>query len=490
MKHEKEKNTADYNTFKNANLAVKGEIMKLEEAIAKFETAQATAASKASTPQTSTAPKGSTHTTSKPAKFAPKRAHLPTSGSDNSGTESGHMHHSPAASHKPPPPQKMASIGSTSSSGEEFVQRMKEARKEAKKAKLDKHVNRAEPVVVMSSSYLKEVDIPNLIEVAERKGIVVQPHQSIKEPIEYGVYICSPDMSQQLVSRLDGRTWYSGGFKKGKGSELRRKYYHMPEENFKKKVVIEYEGYYILFYNSFPSAKPATCPTTATSPRPSTSYAPSAPPPPTDVGIDLNVPQAQPGNWPIYDLMDPAVPTLRQDKKMKFEERHDILSMAQNNNSVNDGAKTLVDDPKGSEVYVFRTEGLKDWKAHLMADTFRWKVTKRKIYDNDNGVKHEYYVFDHDKKANSGFQRFLFWDKKTQIVYMHYVGNEALGGKYPHGNEILQKRTYYKSSGLVKDKVLASKGKRPTDIYHTISSKGSAGIAGILPNPRNERQVR
>ena len=211
-----------------------------------------------------------------------------------------------------------------------------------------------------------------------------------------------------------------------------------------------------------------------------TSFAPSAPP-------MLFEAKKQ---YTLAEKMADAVPTLSQDTQMGFENRNDFFTMAQENESINDGALTVLVYPKGGELYVFKVDGLSNWRGHLTRDGYRWKGVRIHKYVNDNGEKLDYYVFDQNKSVNSDFKKFIWWDKKADLVYIHYIGNHQLAGKYPHGNEVLQKRTYIRSSGIVKDKVLAAQRKMPSQIYHEASSKGSGGMAGIIPNPRNERQVR
>jgi len=188
--------------------------------------------------------------------------------------------------------------------------------------------------------------------------------------------------------------------------------------------------------------------------------------------------------------MTDAVPTLSQDTPMGYENREDFLTMAQENESLNDGAQTVLVYPKGGELYVFKVDGLSNWRSHLTRDGYRWKGVGIHKYVNDKGDKLDYYVVDQNKTVNSAFKRFIWLDNKAELVYIHYIGNHDIAGKYPHGNELLQKRTYIRSSGIVTAKVLASHSKMPSEIYHGTSSKGSGGMAGIIPNPRNERQVR
>jgi hypothetical protein len=161
---------------------------------------------------------------------------------------------------------------SSTSSGELFVQKIKEAHQVVKKAKMEKMANRAQPVVILPSSYLKVSDISGYVEKAEQRGLVVESHQTIKEPVEFGVYVCSGNMTYYTVSKLDGLKWYADGPKQY--GNITRRYYHHADDRSKKMSIIEFENYHILFYSSYPSAAKPDEPAEPTSPQPGINLCP------------------------------------------------------------------------------------------------------------------------------------------------------------------------------------------------------------------------
>ena len=184
--------------------------------------------------------------------------------------------------------------------------------------------------------------------------------------------------------------------------------------------------------------------------------------------------------------------TKNANKRMKIEEAVKFMTDAKNeSNGLLDASKSVITNPAGGEVYVFflsnlnTLEDLTTWELHLLKDTFKWQYKGNlvKNYDELN-VQRKCYTCRQEKN----FKRFVYYNKITEKVLVHYMGDSSKIERLPHGNSKKSTKPHIASSCLVKRSITDQK---PRKVLATAAlSSTEDALVRDLTVPRNANQVK
>jgi hypothetical protein len=108
--------------------------------------------------------------------------------------------------------------------------------------------------------------------------------------------------------------------------------------------------------------------------------------------------------------------------------------------NINVTRDTVISNPQGKQLYIFDVSGMEAWKKHLNKDSYHWKHYSR-ADKSDPSMKESYFaIIGHDKKHTPGFTKRIIHFKDEDVVMIGYEGNNARGGRVPHGKSVIKKR--------------------------------------------------
>jgi hypothetical protein len=159
----------------------------------------------------------------------------------------------------------------------------------------------------------------------------------------------------------------------------------------------------------------------------------------TDAGCVMS--KKETGTLTNTEVLREAVtfPWNEEWKKFTKKEARMILA-AESIPNVNVTRDTVISNPQGKQLYIFDVSGMEAWKKHLNKDSYHWKHYSR-ADKSDPSMKESYFaIIGHDKKHTPGFTKRIIHFKDEDVVMIGYEGNNARGGRVPHGNSVIKKR--------------------------------------------------
>ena len=329
----------------------------------------------------------------------------------------------------------------------------------------------AKPVItapkVTGSSY------PNILEEAERKGLLVRDGMKIKAYTgEIYVRHMPPGFQRGKTTwpHIDvDRVWHNDGTRHYEDPLTRTVHYFKEgpsrkgavENGFRKQgQLIEKDGVeYMLEYYTKARKKDEE-------------REPS--PPPAQYALTMKV--ATPAE-PIAGKLDRITAKIHMEKAKEDGILQDVLQY-------------MIPRPKGNDLYYFDVRHADDWFDNVTADLHHWRS-----YDIQNNpgstIEHwRYKVLDHNKKKTDAFVKEIFHHKKEKVAMVRFIGDEKVAGIYPHGNSVTNTRPHIRTSAAVKAHVREAASVKPGPIVHELARKGGPGEAAAVSVPTNTNQVK
>lgn len=167
-----------------------------------------------------------------------------------------------------------------------------------------------------------------------------------------------------------------------------------------------------------------------------------------------------------------------------------------------DSTRFIVAHPKGGDLYFFDlSKETRDWLRRMQQDSLSWRSKRTENLDNNTIVRNQADSFaireaDGARIVSSKFRRYIyskvFKDRRCAVV--HYIGDETIAARAPHGRAIHKKDPHVTAShDEIQQKIaeLQAQGiTKPSDMMDKMLSAAGEGDANLQSVPRSLDHLR
>lgn len=167
-----------------------------------------------------------------------------------------------------------------------------------------------------------------------------------------------------------------------------------------------------------------------------------------------------------------------------------------------DSTRFIVAQPKGGELYFFDVaKETRDWLNRMTQDTLCWRSKRIENLENNTIVRHQsnsYAIRESDgaRIVSAKFRRYIYGmiDKERKHVVVHYIGDETIAARAPHGRAIHKKDPHVKAShDEIQQNIAEMQAQgitKPSEMFDKLLAAAGTGDANLQSVPRSLDHLR